>query len=136
VFPLFQWALLSNFDDDQFIHSMQQVIARFGLASVFDYKSEPAPVNGNVRGLSLEVSRSLLQVMERAFALSGVPEVHFRLDGPLPMEINSIPFGSVAVLAAMNRLLWSLPDAPLDDVLSWLAGGCQEILESTALTHG
>ena len=44
VFPLFQWALTSNFGDDQFMRAMQQVVARGGLTDVFA-QVQPGPAD-------------------------------------------------------------------------------------------
>jgi GT2 family glycosyltransferase len=136
VFPLFRWALLSNFDDDAFIHAMRHVVSRFGLADIFAERSGSPTLDRDVSELSSMASRLLLEVMDRIFTASSVPEAHFRLDGPQPPAVSRIPFDSVAMLVEANRLLWLLPRAPLDDVLSYLADGCRQILDSVTPAHG
>jgi len=136
VFPLFQWALLSNFENNQFIRAMRHVIARFGLADVFDKHREWVPADRRITDLSLEVSLAVLGVVDRALTLSRVSEANFRVGEGPPAGVSRVPFESVAMLAEMNRLLWSLPDAPLGDLLSWLAEGCRRITDSVVSTHG
>lgn len=120
IFPLFQWALRSNFNDDHFIHAMNQVSARFGLASLFDDAEQPEPLDPQVLLLSREVSVRLLHLMDRALALSNAPTAAFRLEGPGPKSTYLAPLASVAVLARASQLLWSLPDASLAGLLLWL----------------
>ena len=132
IFPLFQWALISNFGDDRFIQAMQETIARFGLADVFDAAHVPGPIGAKTMELSREASHLLLQTMDHAFTLSGVPEEHFDLHGPSLAEVNHLPLKSVAVLAEMNQLLWSLPDAVLPDVLNCVIARCRKILGEQA----
>lgn len=128
VFPRFQNALVSNFDDSQFIRAMQVAIARFGLVEMFEGRLATNPSDMRIIEQSQQACQALLQVMDRALTLSGVPEANFRLGGPLPEAIIAVPLPCVSVLTKMNELLWSLPDAPLEEILVWLAAGCQHIL--------
>jgi GT2 family glycosyltransferase len=120
IFPLFQWALRSNFGDDLFIHAMNQVSAGFGLVAFFEGAQQPEPLDQPAQALSWEVSLLLLRLMDRAFTLSGAPEAALRLGGPAPEATLPVPIESVAVLARVNQLLWALPDAPLVELLAWL----------------
>ncbi len=130
VFPRFQKALISNFGDDEFIRGMQVAIEQFGLVQVFDNESASPFMDNAVIEQSQQVCQALLQVMDRAFTLSDTPEAEFRLGGPLPAAFVPVPIPCVSVLVKMNELLWSLPDASLEDVLTWLAARCQQILNS------
>ncbi len=136
IFPVFQWALTSNFGDAQFIQAMQQVIARFGLAQVFATDGPARSIGPELIDYSCEVSRTLLQVMDRILTVSEVPAEQLRLGGPLPEPVSRVPIAAVVALAEMNRLLWSLPAAPFADVLKWLAAGCHKILASLESAHG
>jgi GT2 family glycosyltransferase len=118
ILPLFQWLLISNFNDDSFIQAMNHLIDRFNLHQMTDNTVEP--ITSEVQLLSLAVARQLLLEIERAFTLSEAGESQFRLDGPNLADIYPIPTASVAVLAKMNKLLWTLPDFPLPELLSWL----------------
>ncbi len=118
ILPLFQWLFISNFNDDSFIQAMNHVIERFRLNQMIDDAAEP--VTAEVRQLSLAVSQQLLGQIEQAFILSEVDERPFRLGGANLAETYQIPTASVAVLAKMNKLLWTLPDLPLSELLIWL----------------
>jgi GT2 family glycosyltransferase len=127
IFPLFQWALVSNFGDEAFIRAMQVAIARFGLRDLFEAPAAQ-PLDRAVRELSARVSRQLLAVIDRAFVLSGVAEDRFQVGGPAPEEHYHVPVVCVSMLADLHRALWTLPDAPLPDVLTSLAATCDKIL--------
>ncbi len=119
IFPLFQQPLQSNFGDPRFIQAMNHVVARFGLRALFAGQppaGEPAVAHGH----GMAVAERLLDVMDRAFALSGAPEVWFHIGGPNPPETIALPEETVALLAEMNRLLWSLPELPPAALLAWL----------------
>jgi GT2 family glycosyltransferase len=133
LFTLFQWSLISNFGDELFIHAMQQAIARFRLLDVFDTHQELPQLEPQLIEQSREASLALLQVMERAVALSGADEAAFRLNGPSLEETSRVLVACVGILAQADRLLWSLPDAPLGDVLGWLIEGCRQILKVTPI---
>lgn len=135
VFPLFQWALTSNFGDVRFIHAMQAVIARFGLTQLFDPYGVATPLDARTRELSCAVSAALFDVVECALALSGVHDDHFALDGPLPQATYRVPMKGVNVLIEMNQILWSLPEAQLDVVLSGLLEQCHRVLNAVT-SHG
>jgi hypothetical protein len=68
----------------------------------------------------MAVSRQLLAVMDRAFALSGAPEEWFHLGGANPPETVALPEEAVALLAQMNRLIWLLPELAPIELLAWL----------------
>jgi GT2 family glycosyltransferase len=121
ILPLFQWLFISNFDDDAFIQAMNHVIERFQLDQMMDATAKP--VSPELHQLSLAVARQLLQQIERAFILSEVDERPFRLGETGLTETYQIPMTSVAVLAKMNKLLWTLPDLPLSELLVWLEEG-------------
>ena len=129
VFTLFQWALVSNFGDDAFIQAMQIVIARFGLHDLFETLTAQR-LDQAVRDLSLSVSQQLLEVMDRIFMLSGVAEGRFQVGGPAPEEHYHVPAVCIAMLEEMHYALWTLPDAPLPDVLAALSEACGKILRS------
>ncbi|MEJ2750097.1 MAG: hypothetical protein P8183_19655, partial [Anaerolineae bacterium] len=118
ILPLFQWLLTSNFNDASFIQAMNHIIARFKLDQIPDNQVDP--LTPESRQLSLVVSRQLLRQIEQAFTLSEVNESQFRLDGTDLAETYQIPTASVAILAKMNKLLWTLPNFPLPKLLVWL----------------
>jgi GT2 family glycosyltransferase len=120
LFPLFKWSLISNFGDDQFVQAMNLGIDRFGLAELFSSAVAPAPFSAQLRRLSHEVSALILDLVDKAFTLSGAMESEFRLGKSDPEPIILVPFASVAILAGMNHILWSLPGAPLPELLAWL----------------
>lgn len=130
IFPLFQWALISNFDDASFIYAMQQVIDKFELVSLFKYGqellSDPA-----IRTLSRRVSRQLLSLMDRAFTLSGVPETTFRLGEREPQPVYSVPDETISILVHANHWLWTLPNGDLETVLRHL----QQQIEAFTIQH-
>jgi hypothetical protein len=127
IFPLFQWALVSNFGDEAFIRAMQVAIARFGLRDLFEAPAAQS-LDQAARDLSRRVSLQLLDVIERVFMLSGVPEDCFQVGGPAPEEHYHVPAVCVSILADLHRALWTLPDAPLTEVLTSLAATCDKIL--------
>jgi GT2 family glycosyltransferase len=129
VFALFQWALVSNFGDEAFIHAMQVAIARFGLRDLFETQTAQ-PLDQAVHELSLHVGLQLLDVIDRVFVLSGVAEGRFQVGGPVPEEHYHVPAVCVSMLADSHRALWTLPDAPLPDVLAALSETCGKILIS------
>ena len=135
IFPLFQWALTSNFGDAQFIQAMQQVIARFGLEQVFATAGPSRSIGPELISYSREVSQMLLHVMDRILTVSEVPIEQLRLGGPSPELVSRVPRAGMVALAEINRLLWSLPVAPFADVLKWLADGCHKILDSLESAH-
>jgi hypothetical protein len=100
---------------------MNHVIERFHLDQMMDAMAKP--VSPEIQQLSLAVARQLLQQIERAFILSEVDERPFRLGETGLTETYQIPMTSVAVLAKMNKLLWTLPDLPLSELLVWLEEG-------------
>lgn len=119
IFPLFRWALRSNFGDPRFIQAMSHVVARFELEALFAGQ----PAAGDVTALErrgMAVADRLLALMDQAFVLSGAPDDWFRIGGPNPPESVALPEEVVALLARMNRLLWSLPELPPADLLAWL----------------
>jgi GT2 family glycosyltransferase len=120
IFPLFQWALRSNFGDIQFIYAMNQVIAKFKLVKLFAGSPSLPPPSAAERELSDAVSRQLLHLMDRAFALSQVDDGCFRLGTPDPEAVYTVPEACVAILAHANQWLWSLPDGNLGTVLGYL----------------
>ena len=123
IFPLFQWALISNFGDEVFIQAMNRVVQRFGLEAVFltQRRSDADTRPGlETQALSLGVSRKLLELMRDLFIKSGAPASYFRLGQAGPPEMVATPERVVARLAEMNKLLWSLPQAPLPELLVWL----------------
>ncbi|HEX6386583.1 MAG TPA: glycosyltransferase family 2 protein [Anaerolineae bacterium] len=122
IFPLFQWALRSNFADEQFIQAMNQVIGKFGLVDLFGDVGSPERLEPQAQALSWEISLTLLRLMDRAFVLSEAPEAALRLGGSVPAAAFAVPVESVAVLAGVNQILWSLPDEPLLELLCWLKG--------------
>ena len=127
VFALFQWALVSNFGDEAFSHAMQVAIARFGLRDLFETQTAQ-PLDQAVHELSLHVGLQLLDVIDRIFVLSGVAEGQFQVGGPVPEEHYHVPAVCVSMLADSHRALWTLPDAPLPDVLAALSETCGKIL--------
>jgi hypothetical protein len=136
IFPLFQWSLTSNFGDAPFIQAMQLVIARFGLVHVFEPDHPRLQLGSDLIDSSRAVSQMLLKVMTCILMISGVPEAQFRLGEAMPDEFSRVPTASVVALAEVNQLLWSLPDASLEEVLKRLSDGCQEILKSLGSVHG
>jgi hypothetical protein len=119
VFPLFQWALRSNFDDPRFIQAMSHVVDRFGLKALFAGEGQEGYTEDlQRRGLAL--ASRLLAVMGRAYELSGAPEEWFHVGGPNPPGEIALPEEVVILLARMNRLLWSLPDVPPARLVGWL----------------
>lgn len=121
IFPLFGWALTSNFGDGRFIYSMNQVIQKFDLKNLFHPTRTPQPLPADTHPLSQQISRHLLRLMAQIFAQSGVPAAAFRLDGPPLAESYAIPLDCVARLHEINRIIWALPNAPLPQLLTWLA---------------
>lgn len=121
ILPLFQWLLISNFGDDAFIQAMNHIVNRFHLDQMMEAMDEP--ISSEIQQLSLSVARQLLQQIEQAFTLSEIEERPFRLNGTGLAESYQIPTASVAVLAKMNKLLWTLPDCPLPELLVWLEEG-------------
>lgn len=119
VFPLFQWALRSNFGDPRFIQAMNHVADRFRLQALFAGHDE-AGDSEELQQRGMAVTERLLAVMERAFALSGAPEAWFHIGAAGPPETIALPKEVVALLARVNRLLWSLPDLPPVALLGWL----------------
>lgn len=119
IFPLFQWALRSNFGAPRFIQAMNHVVGRFGLEALFAGQ-KTAGDEAELQQRGMAVAGRLLAVMDRAFALSGAPEEWFRVGGPNPPETVLLREEAVALLAAMNRLLWSLPQLPPVRLLAWL----------------
>ena len=119
IFPLFQWELISNFNDDQFIHAMNQIIAKFGLVDLFGHK-QAAPLSTDTRALSEQVSLLLLQRMDSIFTQSHAPESVFHIGTESPQATYAMSHADIALLAEMNTILWSLPEASLADLLHWL----------------
>lgn len=120
IFPLFQWALVSNFDDGRFIHAMNHVITKFHLDNLFDATRPSPSLMAETCRLSQELSLILLQQMAEIFACSNVPEKSFRLGEAQPEKSYTLPVSLVARLAEVNTILWTLPDAPLAATLQWL----------------
>ena len=125
IFPLFQWALRSNFEDTRFIQAMGHVTDCFGLESVFtsavEAEWEHVPDEADaIASLSQAVIAKLLSLMDRAFALSGAPEEWFLVGEPQPPETMELSEEAVAVLARMNQILWSLPERSPLGLLRWL----------------
>ncbi len=127
VFPLFQWPLISNFDDSEFIHAMKQVIAKFQLDHIFSESLELTPLSAADRQLGLEVAGMLLDEVDTALELTGVPDSYFRIGQPDPPAELTVPSASIGILAEINRLIWSLPDAPLPELFSWLKAELENI---------
>jgi GT2 family glycosyltransferase len=125
IFPLFQWALRSNFGDSRFIQAMAHVAHRFGLESVFtaaaavEWERNPGEVEA-IASLSQAVVAKLLSFMDHAFSISTAPEEWFLVGGAPPPEIMALPEEAVALLARMNQILWSLPERPPLALLRWL----------------
>jgi GT2 family glycosyltransferase len=134
LFPLFQWALQSNFNDAPFIRAMQVALTRFGITNLVKGESAEAVVCEPTQTLSYEVCLQLLRVMDYALTLSGVQESHFQLSGPPPETEMRVPLKAIAPLAEVHKLLWTLPNAPLAEVLQYLSAGCQKILQTTSVT--
>ncbi|RMG95922.1 MAG: glycosyltransferase family 2 protein [Chloroflexi bacterium] len=120
IFPLFQWALISNFADPAIIHATNHVVHKFHLSRLFD-ATQPLPaVSPAEYRRSLSVSRMLLQLMGRVTAEAQISAAAFALDGPTPQPVYQLPVTAVAILAEINRWLWELPDLPLPALLIWL----------------
>lgn len=120
IFPLFRWALTSNFGDAGFIYAMNQIIGKFELTSLFKYGRELPIRDPAIHDLSRSVSHSLLNLMGRAFTLSGAPEAAFRLNNGDPQPAYPVPPEAVSILAHANHWLWTLPDGDLETVLGYL----------------
>jgi hypothetical protein len=134
VFPLFQWMLTSNFDDDRFMQAMQEIVTRFGLTEIFT-KGQPAIADDGLAQLARTAALALLRAADRALALSGVAEVCWQLGGPPPGETIQVSVESVAVLAEMDRLLWTLPQTTPAELLTWITTRCERILGQGTAGH-
>lgn len=118
IFPLFQWALISNFSDPRFIQAMNRVIDRFQIDQVVD--GTAAPLNESIRQKSWLLSKKLLSLMVSIFeAADGKPE-WFQIGASAPPEEIPITFDVVARVAAVNHLLWTMPALDLGELLDWL----------------
>jgi GT2 family glycosyltransferase len=135
VFPLFQWALISNFGDSRFIQAMTVVSHRFDLVRLFH--TEQASTSSSVTLLeqSLALSELLLQIADHLFSHSGATEAFFRLEGA------QVPDGTasselMAAVEDVHRLLWSLPELSAEALCGWLIEQCRPIQHRLATGVG
>ncbi len=130
IFPLFKWALVSNFNDERFIRGMQVIIARFGLVSLFERVSTETPVDAATADRGYAASRALLNIMDRVLKLSGAPTADFQLGSAVPQEAYPASAESLNLLIETSQLIWQLPTVPLNELLCWLVTRCQGLLDS------
>jgi hypothetical protein len=118
LFPLFQWALISNFGDDAFIHAMNRVVNRFQIDKVV---AGTAPsTTPETRQKSWELSQALLALMRDLFNQSHADRYWFQMNGTATPEAVTVPHAQVKQLAELHKQLWTLPATPLDPLLDSL----------------
>jgi GT2 family glycosyltransferase len=126
IFPLFQWALISNFGDLRFIQAMGVASDRFDLIHLFQDELPDRNRSTTLLERSLVLSGLLLQIADHIFSHSGATEAHFRLKGGLTPD-GAISTEGMAAIEDVHRLLWSLPDLPVEALVGWLIEQCRLI---------
>ncbi len=128
IFQLFQWALVSNFGDPQFIRTMEFVIKRFGLTDLFaENGQKQVTITPQMQTVSRQCALRLLELLDFAFTLSAADEIAFRLGETELWPQHVIPQASVAVLVKIQHILHTLPQKPLAELLPWLHAQLQQI---------
>ena len=128
IFHLFQWALVSNFGDPQFMRTMEFVVRQFGLAALFAIDTQkPTAITPQMQMLSRQCALRLLELLDSAFTLSGADASAFRLGADQMWPQHLIPQASVAVLVKIQHIIHTLPQKPLSELLPWLHSQLQQI---------
>lgn len=116
IFDLFQWALVSNFGNDRFIHAMNRVVQRFKIDTLV--AGDAPDITDETRTKSWRLSKKLLALAADILAQSDADPNWFQMERPAPPEKITVPQAQVGRLAHLHQVLWQLPDAPLDDLLN------------------
>lgn len=129
VFPLFRCPLVCNFGDERAVRAFRRALACFDLPTLFDPERPQVAFGDEMLQQSKEVSLALLQLMDRAWTLTGLRESAFGTGEAAESIAETSARPAVAALAGLHDLFWSLPEGPLPTVLGQLQAGCKRLLK-------